>query len=44
MALRTADEYRQGLKDGRRVYLAGNQIADVAEGLPPYWCLPAARV
>ena len=31
MALRTADEYRQGLKDGRRVYLAGNRIPDVTE-------------
>ena len=31
MALRTADEYRQGLKDGRRVYLAGNRIDDVTE-------------
>ena len=31
MALRTADEYRQGLKDGRQVYLAGNRIGDVAE-------------
>ena len=31
MALRTADEYRRGLKDERRVYLAGNRITDVVE-------------
>jgi len=31
MALRTADEYREGLRDGRRVYLAGKQIPDVTE-------------
>jgi 4-hydroxybutyryl-CoA dehydratase/vinylacetyl-CoA-Delta-isomerase len=31
MALRSADEYRQGLRDGRKVFLAGNQIPDVTE-------------
>ena len=31
MALRSADEYRRGLRDGRKVYLAGNQIPDVTE-------------
>jgi 4-hydroxybutyryl-CoA dehydratase/vinylacetyl-CoA-Delta-isomerase len=31
MALRSADQYRQGLRDGRKVYLAGNQIPDVTE-------------
>ena len=31
MALRTAEEYKQGLRDGRRVYLTGNRIPDVTE-------------
>jgi 4-hydroxybutyryl-CoA dehydratase/vinylacetyl-CoA-Delta-isomerase len=31
MALRTAEEYRQGLRDGRQVYLAGNRVPDVTE-------------
>jgi 4-hydroxybutyryl-CoA dehydratase/vinylacetyl-CoA-Delta-isomerase len=31
MALRTADEYRQGLRDGRRVFLAGNAVPDVTQ-------------
>jgi 4-hydroxybutyryl-CoA dehydratase/vinylacetyl-CoA-Delta-isomerase len=31
MALRTAEEYRQGLRDSRRVYLAGKRIPDVTE-------------
>jgi aromatic ring hydroxylase len=31
MALRTAEEYKQGLKDGRQVYLAGNRVPDVTE-------------
>jgi len=29
MALRTADEYREGLRDGRRVFIMGKQVADV---------------
>jgi 4-hydroxybutyryl-CoA dehydratase/vinylacetyl-CoA-Delta-isomerase len=29
--LRTAEEYRQGLRDGRQVYLAGNRVPDVTE-------------
>ncbi len=29
MALRTADEYKQGLKDGRRVFIMGKQVEDV---------------
>ena len=31
MALRTADEYKQGLQDGRRVFLAGSPVPDVTE-------------
>ena len=31
MALRTAEEYKQGLRDGRRVYLTGDRIPDVTE-------------
>ncbi|MBN2284729.1 MAG: gamma-aminobutyrate dehydratase [Deltaproteobacteria bacterium] len=31
MALRTADEYRQGLRDGRTVYIMGNPVSDVTE-------------
>jgi 4-hydroxybutyryl-CoA dehydratase/vinylacetyl-CoA-Delta-isomerase len=31
MALRTAEQYRQGLRDGRRVYLAGNVVCDVTQ-------------
>ncbi len=31
MALRTADEYRQGLRDGRKVFILGNQVDDVTE-------------
>ena len=31
MALRTAEEYKQGLRDGRRVYLGGNEVPDVTE-------------
>lgn len=29
MGLRTADEYRAGLRDGRRVYVAGRRVEDV---------------
>ena len=29
MGVRTADEYRNGLRDGRRVYYRGEQVADV---------------
>ena len=29
MALRTADEYRASLQDGRRVYFRGKPVADV---------------
>ena len=29
MALRTADEYRASLRDGRRVYFRGKPVADV---------------
>jgi 4-hydroxybutyryl-CoA dehydratase / vinylacetyl-CoA-Delta-isomerase len=29
MALRTADEYKQGLRDGRRVFMMGKQVEDV---------------
>ena len=31
MALRTAEEYKEGLRDSRRVYLAGKRIPDVTE-------------
>jgi len=31
MALRTADQYRQGLKDDRNIYMLGKKVADVAE-------------
>jgi 4-hydroxybutyryl-CoA dehydratase / vinylacetyl-CoA-Delta-isomerase len=31
MALRTADQYLAGLRDGRRVYVAGERVADVTE-------------
>jgi 4-hydroxybutyryl-CoA dehydratase/vinylacetyl-CoA-Delta-isomerase len=31
MPVRTAEEYKQWLKDGRQVYLAGNRIPDVTE-------------
>ena len=29
MALRTADEYRQSLRDGRRIYMLGEKVEDV---------------
>jgi len=31
MALRTADQYREGLRDGRKVFIMGRQVADVTE-------------
>ncbi len=31
MALRTAEQYREGLKDGRNVYMLGKQVPDVTE-------------
>jgi 4-hydroxybutyryl-CoA dehydratase/vinylacetyl-CoA-Delta-isomerase len=31
MALRTAEEYREGLRDARKVYLMGNPVPDVTE-------------
>ncbi len=31
MALRTADEYREGLRDGRKVYILGKEVSDVTE-------------
>lgn len=31
MALRTAEEYREGLRDGRKVFILGNPVADVTE-------------
>jgi 4-hydroxybutyryl-CoA dehydratase/vinylacetyl-CoA-Delta-isomerase len=31
MALRSADQYLAGLRDGRRVYVAGERVADVTE-------------
>ncbi len=31
MALRTAEQYRQGLRDGRRVYMLGKEVPDVTE-------------
>ena len=31
MALRTVEEYRQGLRDGRRVYIMGRPVEDVTE-------------
>ena len=31
MTLRTADEYREGLRDGRRVIYRGRPVADVTE-------------
>ncbi|MCP5060703.1 MAG: gamma-aminobutyrate dehydratase [bacterium] len=31
MALRTAEQYKAGLRDGRKVYLAGREIEDVTE-------------
>jgi len=31
MALRTAEQYKAGLRDGRKVYLAGRSIEDVTE-------------
>ena len=33
MALRTADEYREGLRDGRRVFIMGKQVDDVTSDL-----------
>ena len=31
MALRTADEYREGLKDGRKVFMLGRAVPDVTQ-------------
>ncbi len=31
MALRTAEEYKQGLRDGRKVFILGQPVADVTE-------------
>ncbi len=31
MALRTEEEYKEGLKDGRKVYMLGNSVEDVTE-------------
>lgn len=31
MALRTADEYKQGLRDGRKVFILGKPVVDVTE-------------
>ena len=31
MALRTAEEYKQGLRDGRKVYIMGKEVPDVTE-------------
>jgi 4-hydroxybutyryl-CoA dehydratase/vinylacetyl-CoA-Delta-isomerase len=31
MALRTAEQYKQGLKDGRNVYILGKPVSDVTE-------------
>jgi 4-hydroxybutyryl-CoA dehydratase/vinylacetyl-CoA-Delta-isomerase len=31
MALRTADEYRESLRDGRRVYILGEKVEDVTQ-------------
>ena len=31
MPLRTADEYREGLRDGREVYVRGQRVPDVTE-------------
>ncbi|MBW2552427.1 MAG: hypothetical protein JRE73_17075, partial [Deltaproteobacteria bacterium] len=31
MALRTADEYKAGLRDDRKVYILGNKVPDVTE-------------
>ena len=31
MALRTAEEYKQGLRDGRKVHILGKQVPDVTE-------------
>ena len=31
MALRTAEQYREGLRDGRRIFILGDQVADVTQ-------------
>ena len=31
MALRTAEQYKQGLRDGRKVFIMGNEVPDVTE-------------
>jgi len=31
MALRTAEQYKEGLRDGRKIFILGNQVADVTE-------------
>jgi len=31
MALRTAEEYKKGLRDGRKVFILGNPVPDVTE-------------
>ena len=31
MALRTAEEYKKGLNDGRKVFILGNPVPDVTE-------------
>ena len=31
MTLRTAEQYKEGLRDGRNVYILGNKVEDVTE-------------